>query len=82
MDSNYPNINYNWMYEEMKFEVVAALKAHLEGHIAKHKMNVKVMLENPMAIHDHTDLLGAIESELEHIAEYQDKLEALDLVLA
>jgi replication initiation and membrane attachment protein DnaB len=40
------------------------------------------MLENPMAIHDHTDLLGAIELELEHIAEYMDKLEALGLVLA
>ena len=66
----------------MKDEVIAALQAHLEGHIAKHKMNVKVMLENPMAIHDHTDLLGAIESELEHIAEYLDKLEALEVVLA
>lgn len=41
-----------------------------------------VMLENPMAIHDHTDLISAIEDELGHIAEYQDKLEALHIVLA
>jgi replication initiation and membrane attachment protein DnaB len=66
----------------MKEEIIEALQAHLEGHIAKHRLNVRVMLENPMAIHDHTDLLGAIELELEHIAEYMDKLEALGLVLS
>jgi hypothetical protein len=38
------------------------------------------MLENPMAIHDHTDLMGAIEKELEIIAEYRDKIEALEIV--
>jgi hypothetical protein len=66
----------------MRDEIIAALQAHLEGHIAKHRLNVKVMLENPLAIHDHTDLLGAIEDELDHIAEYLDKLEALELVLS
>jgi hypothetical protein len=35
------------------------------------------MLENPMAIHDHTDLMSAIENELQHLVEYQDKLNAL-----
>jgi hypothetical protein len=66
----------------MKDEVISAIIAHLEGHIAKHRLNVMVMLENPMAIHDHTDLLGAIENELGYIAEYQDKLEALHIVLS
>ena len=70
------------MYQKMKDEVISAIIAHLEGHIAKHRLNVMVMLENPMAIHDHTDLLGAIEDELGHIAEYQDKLEALHIVLS
>jgi hypothetical protein len=39
------------------------------------------MLENPMAIHEHTDLLSAIEGELDAIAEYSDKLDALEYVL-
>lgn len=65
----------------MKYEVIAAVQAHLQGHIAKHQLNVKVMLENPMAIHDHTDLIGAIEDELGHIAEYQDKLDALENII-
>ncbi len=36
------------------------------------------MLKNPMAIHDHTDLMTAIENEMASIAEYMDKLEVLD----
>jgi len=32
---------------------------------------------NPMAIHDHTDWMTAVEAELAQIAEYEDKLEAL-----
>jgi hypothetical protein len=31
-----------------------------------------------MAIHDHTDLMSAIEKEMAIIAEYMDKLEVLD----
>lgn len=61
----------------MKENIVTALKAHFEAHIQKHKMNIEIMLNNPMAIHEHTDFMGAVELELEHIAEYEDKLEAL-----
>jgi hypothetical protein len=66
----------------MKNKIIEAIEAHLEGHIKKHRMNILIMLENPMAIHDHTDLLGAIETELGYIAEYHDKLEALNEVLS
>jgi hypothetical protein len=31
-----------------------------------------------MAIHDHTDLMDAIEKEVAQIAEYQDKLEIME----
>jgi hypothetical protein len=41
-------------------------------------MNIDIMLANPMAIHDHTDLMGAIEKEVELIAEYHDKLEVME----
>lgn len=54
-----------------------ASAAHFESHIEKHKMNIEVILSNPIAIHDHTDIMTAIELELAHIAEYEDKLEAL-----
>jgi hypothetical protein len=62
----------------MQSKIINALSEHFLAHINKHKMNVEIMLDNPMAIHDHTDFMSAIEEELAHIAEYQDKLEALE----
>jgi hypothetical protein len=63
---------------EMRQQLIGALKQHFEAHILKHKMNVDIMLGNPMAIHDHTDLMSAIEAEVTHIAEYMDKLEVME----
>lgn len=63
----------------MEKEIIDALAEHFEAHINKHRMNVRIMLNNPMAIHDHTDFMSAVEKELEEIAEYMDKLEALHL---
>lgn len=61
----------------MKENIINTLKTSFEAGIAKHKLNIDIMLNNPMAIHDHTDFMGAIELELTQIAEYEDKLEAL-----
>lgn len=66
----------------MNEQITHSLKMYFEAHIAKHKMNIQVMMNNPMAIHEHTDLMTAIEEELAHVAEYMDKLEALELVTA
>jgi hypothetical protein len=62
----------------MRTQLIKAAQAHFESHIQKHRMNIEIMLNNPIAIHDHTDWLGAMESELAHIAEYEDNLEALN----
>ncbi len=61
----------------MKQQLVNTLAAHFSSQILKHKMNVEIMINNPMAIHDHTDWMGAVETELAHIAEYEDKLSVL-----
>lgn len=66
----------------MKQRIIDTLYQHFEAHVQKHKTNVLIMLESPRAIHEHTDLMSAIESELEQIAEYLDKIEALDVVLS
>jgi hypothetical protein len=62
----------------MRKEIIVVLKDHFKAHIFKHKMNVDIMLNNPMALHDHTDLMDAIEKEVAQIAEYQDKLEIME----
>jgi hypothetical protein len=63
----------------MRQQMIGVLKQHFEAHILKHKMNVDIMLANPMAIHDHTDLMDAIEKEVAQMAEYMDKLEVMEI---
>lgn len=62
----------------MRQQIIDVLKQHFAAHILKHKMNVDIMMNNPMAIHEHTDLMDAIEKELAQMAEYSDKLEMLE----
>ena len=62
----------------MREEIIKALIAHAQGHIAKHKANVEVYLANPVGIGEHPDVMEAIESELKIIAEYDDILEVLN----
>jgi hypothetical protein len=54
------------------------LRNQFQAGIEKHAMNVRVMMNNPMAIHEHTDFMSAVELELAQIAEYKDKLEAME----
>jgi len=61
----------------MKQQLVETLESYFTSNITKHKMNVEIMMANPMAIHEHTDWMTAVEAELAQIAEYEDKLEAL-----
>lgn len=61
----------------LRDEMLQSLITHAEGHIAKHKMNVEVYLNNPAGIGDHPDVLEAMEKELNLIAEYHDQIEVL-----
>lgn len=62
----------------MRSQLIAASKLHYQAHIEKHRINVEVMLVNPTAIHDHSDIMEAIEKEVAQIAEYMDKLEVME----
>ena len=62
----------------MRKQLLNAARAHFSSQIEKHRMNVEIMLNNPIAIHDHTNWMAAMEAEVELIAEYKDKLSALD----
>jgi len=62
----------------MREQLLAAARAYFSSQIEKHRMNVEIMLNNPIAIHDHTDWMAAMEAEVGQIAEYEDKLSALD----
>lgn len=61
----------------LREDMLQSLISHAEGHIQKHKMNVEVYLNNPAGIGEHGDVLGAVEKELNAIAEYHDQIEVL-----
>ena len=62
----------------MEGTIIRALIAHAEGHIAKHKANVNLLLVSPMGIADHPNIIETIEAELGHIAKYHDQVEMLN----
>ena len=62
----------------MRSQIIEALKKHAEGHIAKHKANVEVLLEKTAGIAEHPDTLETIEKELKIIAEYDDELQMIN----
>jgi len=62
----------------MSKQIVEALIAHAEGHIAKHVMNVNVYMSNAVGVGEHSDILETIEQELESISKYDDQLEMLN----
>ena len=58
--------------------LINAVKKHAEGHIAKHVANVEIYLNQSVGIGEHSDIIEAIEQELDEIAKYHDQIEALD----
>ena len=62
----------------MREQLIAAVKAHAQGEIAKHKVNVNVYLDHPVGIGEHSDISEAIQVELDKIARYHDQVEVID----
>ena len=54
----------------MREQLLAAVKAHAQGEIAKHRANVNVYLEHPAGIGEHSDITEAIGQELDKISRY------------
>ena len=61
----------------MRDQLIKALLAHAQGDIQKHVANVEIYLQNPAGIGEHSDVMGAIEEELNMIAKYQDQIEVI-----
>ena len=41
----------------MRSQIIEALRKHAEGHIAKHKANVEVLLEKNVGVAEHLSLI-------------------------
>ena len=62
----------------MREQLIKALLAHAQGDIAKHKANIEVYLANPVGIGEHSNIVEAIETELDMIAKYQDQIDIIN----
>ena len=62
----------------MREQLIKALLAHAQGDIAKHKANIEVYLANPVGIGEHSNIVEAIEGELDMIAKYQDQIHIIN----
>lgn len=52
-----------------------------EGEIAVAKANISVYLRNPVAIGDHPNIVEAVETQLDRIAEAHEKISTIEKYL-
>ena len=57
--------------------LLKALRKKLRGDIAVAKANIQVYQTPPSGIGEHPDLVGAVESQIEIIAEAEDKIQVI-----
>jgi|TARA_R110000772_G_scaffold68480_1_gene151735 hypothetical protein len=64
----------------MRSHIRSAMIEHAKGHIAKHKMNVEIYLQNAVGVSNENsaDVLEAIEKELNIVAMYDDQIAMLE----
>jgi len=62
----------------MRDQMIKALLAHAQGDIEKHKANVEIYLTNPVGIGEHSNVMEAIEEELNMMAKYQDQIDIIN----
>ena len=58
--------------------LINALRLKLEGEVAVAKANIEVYMTSSVGIGEHPDLVAAIESQFDAIANARDKLDAID----
>ena len=62
----------------MKYEMITALVQDCHAKIALAKMNVYVLLNNPVGVGDHPNIMETIQGQLDIISQNQDRLNVLE----
>ena len=62
---------------ERKDVILRALQAKYEGERQYHKANIEIYLSNPAGIGEHSDVLAAIDVELERMVAADEKIHIL-----
>ena len=62
----------------MKEQLVKAARMHAEGELERAKTNIMVYMNNATGIGEHSDIVEAIQEELDKMAAANDRMEMLD----
>jgi hypothetical protein len=62
----------------MKEQLVKAARMHAEGELERAKTNILVYMNQSVGIGEHSDIVEAIQEELDKMASATDRIEMLD----
>ncbi len=63
---------------EIKNHILDGLVSNAKGEIQKAKANILVYLDNPAGIGEHSDILGAIQTELDKICTNEERIDQIN----
>jgi hypothetical protein len=62
----------------LKEQLVIAARMHAEGELERAKTNIMVYMNNATGIGEHSDIVEAIQEELDKMASATDRIEMLN----
>ena len=63
----------------MKEQLVKAARMHAEGELERAKTNILVYMNQSVGMGEHSDIVEAIQHELDVMAAASDRIEMLDI---
>ena len=65
----------------MRREILEALKASSQGNIKRAKMNVEIYLKSSVGIGEHSDIMSAIEDQIDVISKEEERIHVIEKYL-
>lgn len=62
----------------MEEQLIKAARMHAEGELERAKTNIMVYMNQSVGIGEHSDIVEAIQEELDKMASANDRIEMLD----
>ena len=66
--------------EELKEEIILALKEDFLANIERHRLNIEIMLRSPTALQNHEGFMEGIIEELRKIGDFGSLLAAVEFM--
>jgi hypothetical protein len=63
----------------MRQQLIKAARMHAEGELERAKTNIMVYMNQSVGIGEHSDIVEAIQEELDKMASARDRLDMLEI---